>query len=187
MKWNYNTSWLHRDLSSVVLTLLEGPMATFTNVFSHKTTYCLHVLEWQSQITPVYMTADASFLTLECSTTSQLQWIQTEIHCLNNPGSWMWTGLVLYLRGSAKSQNRKAFCFCFVFHLLFIFLGKRNYITPIAKPWRIRQEHLVSIWPYNSNTKISSLNILTIMHAPQLHSMHTHQITFPVNKKTTHS
>lgn len=186
MKWNYNTSCLHRDLSSVVLTLLEGPTATFMNVCPLKTIYCSQVLEWQSQITPVYTTAYAPFLTLESSTISQLQWIQTEIHCLNNPGSWIETGSVLYLRGFAESQNRKAFCFCFVFHLLFIFLGKRNYITPIAKPSRIRQEHLVSIWLYNSNTKISSLNMLTIMHAPQLHSTHTHQITSPVNKKTTH-
>jgi len=85
---------------------------------------------------------------------------------LNTSGSGMGRSSVLYLRGSAESQNRKTFCFCFVFHLLFIFLGKRNYITPIAKPWRTREEHLVSIWANNFNTEISSLNILTMQACP---------------------
>lgn len=101
----------------------------------------------------------------------------------NNPVDWI--SLVLYLRWSAESQNRKTFCFSFVFHLLFIFFGKRNYITPIAKPWKTSEEHLVSIWAYNSITEISSLNILT-MHAYPTATLHTLiKLLFLLTKKHT--
>lgn len=90
--------------------------------------------------------------------------------------------LVTYLRSSAESQNRKTFCFSFVFHLLFIFFGKRNDIAPIAKPWRTREEHLVSIWAYHSNTEISSLNILT-MHACPTATLHTLKLLSLLTKK----
>lgn len=143
----------------------------------HKTPYCLHVLE------PANKSPQYTWLQMPHSQC----WNPIQHHnfnefklksiVLNNPGSWMGRSLVLYLRGSAESQNRKTFCFCFVFHLLFIFLGKRNYITPIAKPWRTREEHLVSIWAYNSDTEISSLNILT-MHACPTATLHTHSSNY---------
>lgn len=174
MKWDYNTclhfaeiwgQWLLLHLRAQWPLLWASPL--------HKTTYCLHVS---------VESANKSALSTWLQMLHSQYWNLVQHHnfsefklksiVLNNPGSWMGRSLVLYLRGSAESQNRKTFCFCFVFHLLFIFLGKRNYITPIAKPWRISEEHLVSIWAYNSNTEISSLNILTMRACPTA-TLHT--------------
>lgn len=151
-----------------------------------KTTHCLHVLEPTNK-SPLHTWVEMPH--------SQY-WNPTQHHdfsefkprpsVLNNPGSWIGRHLVSHLRGSSESQNRKTFSFCFVFHLLFIFLGKRNYITPIPKTWRTREEHLVSIWTYNFNTEISSLNILT-MHSCPTAMIHTCSSNyFPLAKKTTH-
>lgn len=53
---------------------------------------------------------------------------------------------VLYLRRSTKSQHREALSLRFILHLFLIHFRERNDITPVAEPWRIREEHLLSIW-----------------------------------------
>ena len=53
---------------------------------------------------------------------------------------------MLYLRRSTKSQDREALSLRFILHLFLIHFRERNDITPIAEPWRTREEHLLSIW-----------------------------------------
>lgn len=138
----------------------------------HKTTYCFHVLESANK-SPLHTWVEMPYFQYwNAIQHRDFTEFKPRSIVLNNTGSWIGRHLVSHLGGSSESQNRKTLSFCFVFHLLFIFLGKRNYITPIPKTWRTREEHLVSIWAYKFNTEISSLNILT-MHLCPTATFHT--------------